>query len=209
MKPVQDQIQNILTEQRLVRKPAGMGLTMLYNNEIMIAGGMRSGNSPAYITRMKYVIYDLILVRKLVEEGMDRDDAFDQAISGQIQLFILDDTDTEIHGVSDIQITQKKAGIGRKVIKALVDDCAANNKPLHVYDIMKNALGFWDKMGCKFYNTSFGYNNIKQRSDTEPVTLAQAKKMKRVPMGIINPEYLPPLEDEPKPIKLTGFKRLD
>jgi hypothetical protein len=197
---LQTRIKNVLMEQQLVRKPAGMGLTMLHNNDIMIAGGMRSGNSPAGMTRLKYVIYDMLVVKELVAGGMDRNDAYDQSKAGEIQLFVWDGTDSEIHGISDIKITQKKAGVDRRVVEALIADCASQNKPLYVYDIQKKAMGFWDKMGCKFYNSG------KRVPDSEPLSLVDAKKRDRVLMGIVNPQFVSD-QEEPKPIKLTGFKR--
>jgi hypothetical protein len=134
----------------------------MVNDEIVIAGGIRSGNSKGDETRRKYIIYDY----KSMLEKDDIDNAAKYEL-GSLQLFVEDRTG-KIRGLVDIKIPKdkRKQGAARKAIEALVNS-EFSNKPFKIYDIQRSAYQFWKKMGVTFvYTGEFNkeVSNIAKRS---------------------------------------------
>lgn len=132
---------------KLKRDPIGMGLEAMHNNEIALVGGMRSGNSKAGQTRLKYMVYDT----KGLEGPMNAEET-DKREIGYVELFVKDGSG-KIIGLVNIHINPKsrKGGFGRKIINSLmtlVDD------RLEINDIKKSAISFWQKVGTEFYDSS-------------------------------------------------------
>ena len=179
MDKLQSKIENILTETAMRRQDMGMGMYHMYNNDIMFTGGMRSGSSPAGYTRLKFVIYDLKKVKELRDEGMDNNDAYDNSMSGHVELMVKDGTQ-DFDALVNIEIRGKKSGIGRRVIKSLLDDVHSRNKPLVIFDITKNALGFWKKMGVELT-----LENPMKGDINQTISYAEARKVSGGVNGII------------------------
>ena len=139
---------DIIVEKKLSTQNIGMGLYTMYNDEVALVGGMRSGNSSAGYTRLKFMIYDLRGAdpsRQLTpEEQAERE-------AGIVELFVKDGTQTA-EGLVNIELKTnfRKGGTGRLVVQALKDTFGE----LKIYDIQKKAIGFWRKMGATFYGDS-------------------------------------------------------
>ena len=151
----------MLIEDILTIKAMQMGMSSMQNNEVVLAGGMRSGGSRAGYTRLKYMIYDM----RGVEEQLD-DAGWDEREAGFVELFIKDGgggvSATDIEGLVNIELKPKmrKSGIGSVVIKALKDTAGE----LRVYDIQQKAVPFWRKMGATFYSDQYFQNPAKKTS---------------------------------------------
>ena len=132
----------------LERKQLAYGMTQMQNDEIALAGGMRSGNSKGDETRQMYTLYNM--------KGMGKDyaNAQEQEI-GNVQLFVEDATQ-KIRGLVDIKIpvSKRKQGHAKEAVMALVNS-EFSNKPFKIYDIKKSAYPFWKKMGVKFVGYDF------------------------------------------------------
>jgi len=134
---------------KMAKTEHGFGMTSYQNDEIMLAGGMRSGNSKGDQTRLKYLIYDIEGVMSKEEfhkEQKEREVGF-------VELFVMDATG-EIDGLVNIKINPKsrKGGYGRKVIRAILDTIDGD---LKIYDIKQGAISFWNKMGIEYYSADF------------------------------------------------------
>jgi GNAT superfamily N-acetyltransferase len=120
-------------------------------------GGMRSGNSPAGQTRLKFMVFD----RKQLEAGVDQE----EAEIGFVELFVKDGTQ-EIVGLVNIELNKdlRKTGYGRKLVRDIVDTTQSG---LTVNDIQKRAKGFWKKQGVEFTDKAerFGKIDKDQNSD--------------------------------------------
>lgn len=137
-----------LTEMaKLTKRDAGMGLTQYDNEDFILHGGFRSGNSKQGTTRLRFTIYD----RKIFADTKDPD----KAEIGFTELFV-DDKSGEIVGLVNIEIKPKlrKSGYGKKIVRDIVDTTKSG---LTVHDIQKKAKKFWDKMGVKYTTPKSGH----------------------------------------------------
>lgn len=123
-----------------------MGMFAMQNPDVAIVGGMRSGNSRAGLTRLKFMIYDLRGV-----EGQLQGDEWDEREAGFVELFVHDGT-KNVEGLVNIELkpAMRRSGIGRVTIQALADTF----DDLRIYDIQQKAVPFWRKMGATFYADS-------------------------------------------------------
>lgn len=145
---------DLLIEKTLDTADIGMGLYQMYNDEVTLYGGMRSGGSRAEVTRLKFMIYDLRgATEKLTQEEQEARE------SGFVELFVYDGTH-DVEGLVNIEIKPKmrRNGIGRVVIQSLAD--TFDN--LRIYDIQQKAVPFWRKMGATFYTDSHFRNVAKK-----------------------------------------------
>ena len=137
---------DILVEKALETHDMPMGMFNMQNEDVAIAGGMRSGNSRAGLTRLKFMIFDLrgLDGQMTAEEQEARD-------SGYVELFVKDGT-KDVEGLVNIEIkpAMRRSGIGRIVIQSLADTF----DDLRIYDIKQKAVPFWRKMGATFYADS-------------------------------------------------------
>lgn len=133
-----------LAEIIMQKTDTGFGMTQYDNEDFVLAGGFRSGNSGAGTTRLKYMIYD----RKIVDQTQDAE----QAEIGVVELFV-DDKTGMIKGLVNIEIYKKfrKSGYGSRIIKDIKDTAQDD---LTIYDIQKKAKKFWDKMGVQYTGRS-------------------------------------------------------
>lgn len=129
---------------KLIKSEMAMGLTSYQNKEVLLAGGMRSGNSDAKHTRLKYMIYDIRGVT--AEEFQERQEELEM---GYVELFVVDATG-DIDGLVNIKLNPKSrsSGVGRIVIESL----KATVDGLKIFDIKRSAIPFWRKMGATFYD---------------------------------------------------------
>jgi hypothetical protein len=142
---------NKVNEEALERFEIGMGLEQMHNNDIALVGGMRSGSSPAGLTRLRYSIYDVPMLKQLKQDGGDQYDAH----VGYVELMV-EDGSGNLAGLINIEMKRgsKRAGYGEQVIRSIMDSPFAQ-KPFKIYDIQKKALGFWKKMGVEFTRSDF------------------------------------------------------
>jgi len=147
-------------EEALERFEIGMGLEQMHNNDIALVGGMRSGSSPANLTRLRYSIYDVPMLKQLKQTGGDQNDA----LMGHVELMVEDGTG-DIVGLINIEMKRggKRQGYGSQVVRSIIDSPFAQ-KPFRIYDIELKAVGFWKKMGVEFTRSDF-------KTPTEPSKL--------------------------------------
>ncbi len=138
-----------------------------YNDEITLAGGIRSGNSGANETRLRFVVLDNKRINELMSEGLDQVEAQKKSEVGDVDLFIKDGTDFDVNGLVSINIKNKKdfkerrKGYGTKIIQSIV---ATTGENLEVRDIQPGiAAKFWKSLGTAFHN---GYG----KEFTAPIT---------------------------------------
>ena len=133
----------ILEAEKLTKHEMGMGMSSYQNSDVLLAGGMRSGNSDAQHTRLKFMVYD---IRNVTPE--DFREKQDELEMGFVELFVVDATG-EIDGLVNIKLNPKARGngIGRAVIESL----KASVNGLKIFDIKRGAIPFWKKMGATFY----------------------------------------------------------
>ena len=127
----------------LEREDAGLGMEQLSNDDIALVGGIRSGNSQGDETRLKYTVYDM----KAITKNDDMANANDY-ILGDVELFVEDGTG-KIRGLVELNIKDKKKGVGRKVIDSLMASDFVNSE-FKIHSIKKSAIPFWKKMGVEF-----------------------------------------------------------
>lgn len=137
----------------LRRSEMGMGLTQYENEDFVLAGGFRSGNSGPGTTRLKYMIYDL----RMIKAGHDHE----QAEIGYVELFVEDRTG-EIVGLSNIELKKgiRRTGYGKKIIRDIVDTTKSG---LKVYDIQRKAKKFWDKIGVEYTDKAGRFGSIPKK----------------------------------------------
>ena len=147
-------------EEALDRFEIGMGLEQMHNNDIALVGGMRSGSSPAGLTRLRYSIYDVPMLKQLKQDGGDQNDA----LVGHVELMV-EDGSGNIAGLINIEMKRggKRQGYGSQVVRSIIDSPFAQ-KPFRIYDIELKAVGFWKKMGVEFTRSDF-------KTPTEPTKL--------------------------------------
>jgi GNAT superfamily N-acetyltransferase len=128
----------------------GMGLGQYTGKEYALAGGWRSGNSSAGLTRVKYLIIDM------AEYEKDPDGAE----VGAVDLFV-EDGSGKIKGLVNIKLNpnNRKAGIGSKIVKDIVDTAGGE---LKIFDVKPGAVRFWEKQGIVWDNSKIKkYGTIK------------------------------------------------
>ena len=93
---------DIITEgSQLTKHEMGMGMSSYQNSEVLLAGGMRSGNSDSQHTRLKFMIYDIRGIKP--EEFAERQDELEM---GFVELFVVDGSG-EIDGLVNIKLKPK------------------------------------------------------------------------------------------------------
>lgn len=130
----------IINEDKLALHDMGFGLTQYAGKEYSLVGGSRSGSSPGGLTRLRYDIVD--------HSVYDSTGDLNKAKIGFVELFVKDGSN-DIDGLVNIEIKNKKAGLGSKVVKDIVDTAGGE---LKIHDIQKSAEGFWKKMGAEKSN---------------------------------------------------------
>jgi ribosomal protein S18 acetylase RimI-like enzyme len=125
------------------------GLITQYNGEKFtlsggqrVVGGLNVGEKSYH--RLKYIIYSNELFQQTKDEK--------QSEIGTIE--IGRENDGTIAVLIDITIKPKfrKSGYGRQLINEIVD---TTKDGLHVYDIKKSAIKFWQKIGAELTDTKF------------------------------------------------------
>lgn len=138
----------VVNEEALERADAGMGMVQMWNDNVAIVGGLRSGGSSAGLTRLKYVLYD---IKGANEKGIEPQDNE----VGFVELYV-EDGSGNIEGLVNIKLDPKnrRGGLGREIIQSLIESPFVN-RPFKVYDIKKGAVPFWRKMGVEFTAMDF------------------------------------------------------
>lgn len=116
----------------------GMGLRAIYNSRIALLGGMRSGSSPAGMTREKFMIY----LRSDLSSNSNPEPF------GEVHLMVRDGTDFDVIGLQDIKLNKSARGQGLagELIREII---ATTGHGLEIYDIKSAAVRFWSHMGAK------------------------------------------------------------
>lgn len=150
------------------RSELGMGLSQYTNDNFIMWGGMRSGNSPAGETRLRFVIYSVELLKSGVEQ--------EAAEVGYVELFVNDETH-EITGLVNIVIKPKfrKGGYGRKIVQDIKDTTKTG---LNIFDIQKRAKRFWDKMGVQYTDTQKRFGKITK--DPSEIVAPKVSKIRSI-----------------------------
>jgi len=143
-----------IKEEEMSTHDMAMGMFAMQNSQVALVGGMRSGNSRAGFTRLKFMVYDLRGV-----EGQLQGDEWDEREAGFVELFVKNGT-KEVEGLVNIEFppAKRKGGVGRVAIQSLKDTFGE----LRVYDIQKKAIPFWRKMGATFYGDSHFTKPLKK-----------------------------------------------
>jgi hypothetical protein len=135
----------------------GFGLIAADNDKIILAGGLRSGNSSANLTRRKYAIHDKELWAKLSNEGASANDAQDKSQVGIVELFVKDGEEVNfgVTGLVNIEVNKehRRNGIARKVVDAIRH---TTGQELGIFDIKKAACSTWRKLGVEEFHNSSG-----------------------------------------------------
>lgn len=145
---------------KLKIKQIGLGLINAQNNDVMIVGGMRSGNSDASTTRRRYVVYDKKLWLSL-EKQNDPNNTEDyiekQCNMGFVDLFVKDGKESSfgVEGLVNIEIKKehRRKGMAGKVIQAIRETTGSE---LKIYDIKKHVASVWRKLGVTEFQNSHG-----------------------------------------------------
>jgi GNAT superfamily N-acetyltransferase len=123
----------------------------------VLAGGMRSGNSSANLTRRKYAIHDKEFWNELLNSGMKPDDAQDKSQVGIVELFVKDGEELNFGatGLVNLEIKKehRKKGIARKVVDAIRH---TTGKELEIFDIKKHYVSTWRKLGVEQFHNGQG-----------------------------------------------------
>ena len=165
---------------QLDREEIGMGLETMTGEHITLFGGMRSGNSPANETRLKFIIYSNDILNQVEPEEQEK------AKIGFVELFVEDGT-AEILGLVNIKIDNpyKSEGFGEKIVTDLVDSAKGGELRIHDVNTNSRARKFWNKMGIQWLDG------------------------KRKKHGVITVGNKPPVINKPEvanvPVKLRGF----
>lgn len=131
----------------------GMGMIQAVNDEIALIGGMRSGNSSANTTRLRYVIYDVVKYAEMTDKGESQADIDNECQVGKVDLFIKDGTKFDVTGLVNIEVTKKKEGYAKKVINGIVSTI---DNELKIHDIKKKAVKIWEKLGVTSFTNGSG-----------------------------------------------------
>lgn len=134
---------------KLEAKKYGM-FTEAQNDEIVLAGGFRSGSSSSGMTRLKFDIYSKSILEHLTKNNPSesQDKMIEQSKVGFCELHIVDGTVFEIDSLVNLEITRKRKGYGSKVVQALRDSTEGS---LIIRDIQHGtAAKFWLSQGVQF-----------------------------------------------------------
>lgn len=176
-------------EGKIERFPMGLGMEQIVGDHVALVGGMRSGNSPANETRLKYIIFDIAMHEAGKEE---------EAEVGFCELFIEDGTG-EILGLVNIKMKQgyRSLGYGEKVLQDLIDN--AKNGELRIHDVNTNsrARKFWNKMGIQWTDARKKMGIITKDGSKHPLATAADEKRKAARAAH--------KAKQQEPIKLRGF----
>jgi hypothetical protein len=148
---------------QLDREEIGMGLETMTGEHITLFGGMRSGNSPANETRLKFIMYSNDI---LDQEPEDQN----EAKIGIVELFVEDGT-AEILGLVNIKIDNpyKSQGFGEKIITDLVDSAKGGELRIHDVNTNSRARKFWNKMGIQWLDGKRKKNGVITKGNKPPV----------------------------------------
>lgn len=135
----------------------GMGLVNAQNNDIMLVGGMRSGNSSHDTTRRRYTIYDKRQWQSMAKEGVS-DESIEKACNmGIVDLFVIDGQEESfgVKGLVNIEIKKehRRKGIASKVVSAIRE---TTGQQLNVHDIKKHVSSVWRKLGVTEFHDGHG-----------------------------------------------------
>lgn len=127
----------LLEMAQMNRQELPMGMSQYIGDEYALVGGMRSGSSPAGVTRLRFDIYHIETIQ--IDE--------EKAKAGKVELFIDNETNN-IEGLVNIEINSNyKGGLGRKIVNDIIDTAGGE---LMIHDIQSKARGFWEKMGIEY-----------------------------------------------------------
>lgn len=136
----------------------GMGLVYAHNDDVVLMGGFRSGNSPANETRRKYLIFDKKRWDELEKQGQLNSNEIQKATEvGFVDFFVRDGQELTlgITGLVNIEIKKeyRKSGMARKVIDSIRQH---TGEQLVIHDIKKHYASFWRKVGVTSFHNGNG-----------------------------------------------------
>lgn len=204
----------------------GFGILFLKGENVCLVGGVRSGNSPAGHTRLKYQIY-------LTKDLKQKAGGEPPKEVGAIELMQKDGEVFDVVGINQFDIFVKRQGIGREVIRQLLDTVKHD---LLIYDIgvYKNhmpvksgtarALAFWKSMGAVNVNGQpltdrHGQHGIIRYGDgSAPLPAEMLPKETKFNFSVSpakpdsapspkQPRVLNITSDKPRVVKLRGFRK--
>lgn len=138
----------------------GLGLSQFYNDDVVLAGGIRTGKPGTEGTaRLKYTAYD--------RRAMNRGIPAQEAELGTLEINVRPH-DGSIEGLVDLTIKRalRGQGFGRRVVEAVA---ATSPEGLKVYDIKASARGFWAAVGCEIAPKAKGRQQDGAMAAPEPV----------------------------------------
>lgn len=153
---------------KLTKAEHGMGMSSYQNDDILLTGGFRSGNSDSEHTRLKYIVYDIKGLSKEEFNATPTDHEL-----GFVEVFVLDSSG-KIDGLVNIELKTKfrKGGYGKKILQSLIKTTGGK---LKIFDIKANAIPFWKKVGVTvWYNSS----TFEERSKIEDKPTLKNLKVK-------------------------------
>lgn len=133
----------------------GMGMIQAVNDDIALIGGMRSGNSSADVTRLRYVIYDMTMYAEMSKANKSEQDIDKACQVGNVDLFVTDGTQFDVKGLVNIEIDKdkRKNGYASKVIKSILN---TTENELNIHDIKKQYVSTWRKLGVEEFTNGNG-----------------------------------------------------
>jgi len=135
----------------------GMGIINAENDDVMLVGGMRSGNSQSGATRRRYTVYDKLEWLKLSKEGMHEDNVEKACNKGIIDLFVKDGEEVSfgVKGLVNIEIKKphRREGMAKRVLNAIRE---TTGQELEIHDIKKHVASVWRKLGVTEFHSSNG-----------------------------------------------------
>ncbi len=136
-------------------KEAGMGFIQAENDRIVLAGGMRCGNSPADVTRKRFIILDVLKYNELQAQGAEQSVIDDKCNVGIVDLFIKDGTKFDVKGLVNIEIKKehRKNGLAREVLNGIRH---TTGQSLEIHDIKKHVASVWRKLGVETFHNGHG-----------------------------------------------------
>jgi GNAT superfamily N-acetyltransferase len=133
---------------KLIIKDMLTGLISAQNDEIILNGGLSSGNSPSNLTCRRYSIYD---------KEIWSNETQDNVKVGFVDLFVKDGEESSfgVAGLANIEVNQKyrKKGIARKVVDAILH---TTGQSLEIFDIQKEYTSTWRKLGVQKFHDGLG-----------------------------------------------------
>tara|TARA_R100001163_G_C4956600_1_gene122149 strand:- start:83 stop:598 length:516 start_codon:yes stop_codon:yes gene_type:complete len=130
--------------ERMNLEDAGMGLTEFANDDIILSGGVRTGSSAPGLARLRYDVYDW----KKIEAGTPIPEAKLGTTDLNLKLGKDNQITDTIEGLINIDVdkNQQGSGVGTRIVKNIL---ANADDGLKVYDIKKQAKGFWESLGAE------------------------------------------------------------